>query len=132
MAIGREESSGLCGKKQKERSRREELVRFPSLNVNGLNAQEKRKEVIGMCEERRIDVSGMSETHLRGYGVVDGRDETEGGAVGGLRGMSDMGRGRKRKREVCPNGLPVSVGRYGWAATRTVWMMRKIEMIKCV
>ncbi len=61
MAIGGEESLGLYGKGRRERrSRREELMRVASLNVNGLHVQEKRKEVIDMCGERRIDVFGMS------------------------------------------------------------------------
>ncbi len=47
-----------------------------------MNAQEKKEEVIGMCEERQIDVLRMSETHLKGCGVVDGRDEDEGGGCG--------------------------------------------------
>ncbi len=40
---------------------------------------EMRKEMIGMCNKGKIDVLGMNETHLKGCGVVDGRDEDEGG-----------------------------------------------------
>ncbi len=71
---------GLFGKGGSgRRGRREELFRIVSLNVNGINAREKRKEVIGMCEKGKIDVLQMSETYLKGRGMVDGRDEDEGG-----------------------------------------------------
>ncbi len=48
-----------------------------------------------------------------------------GGAVGRLRGRSDMDRGRKRERGVSPNGLPESVGRYGWVGSRIMCVCEK-------
>ncbi len=44
----------------------------------------KRKEVVDMVEKGRIDVLGVSETHLKGCGMKDGRDEDEGGLWEGL------------------------------------------------
>ncbi len=49
------------------------------MNVNGMNDRRKQKEVVDMVEKGRIDVLGVSETHLRGCGMKDGRDEDEGG-----------------------------------------------------
>ncbi len=88
MATARERSSGLRGRggRGRGRRRRSEIVRIVSLKVNGMNAHEKRKEVIDMCGRGKIDVLGLSETHLRGSGMLDGRDEDEGGLWEGLEG----------------------------------------------
>ncbi len=66
----------------------------------GIDAREKRKEVIGMCRKGKIDELGISETHLKGCGVVDGRDEDEGGLWEGLEGgviWSGIEKGRGRE-----------------------------------
>ncbi len=90
-------------------------MKVVSLNVNGMNDRGKRREIVEMFERGRIDVLGVSETHLKGCGMRDGREEDEGGAMGGTRGRSSLDRDRKKREgEVCYNGLPKSVGRYRW------------------
>ncbi len=62
----------------------------------------KRKEVVDIFERGRIDVLGMSEIHLKGCGMKDGRDEDERGLWEGLEGgIVWTGEGG-----VCYNGLP--------------------------
>ena len=81
--------------------------------MNGINAREKRKEVIDMWEKGKIDVLGMSETHLKGCGVVDGGDEDEGGLWEGPEGgMIWAGVERGRGKEGCAL-MPKSVGTNG-------------------
>ncbi len=76
MAAGGEGSSGLCGKGGRgRRSRREELMKVVSLNMNCMNDRGKRREIVDMFERGRIDVLGVSETHLKGCGMKDGREE---------------------------------------------------------
>ncbi len=80
MTTARKRSSGLCWKGGRgRRSRREELLRVVNVNVNGMNDRGKRKEVVDMVEKGRIDALGVSEIHLKGCGMKDGRDEDEGG-----------------------------------------------------
>ncbi len=89
------------------------------------------------CSRGKIDVLGMSETHLKGCGVAVGRDEDEGRLLGGLKGrVVWTGIERGRGKEGCalmvsPRVWPETDGN-GWLRSRTVWMTGKIGMVKCV
>ncbi len=80
-----------------------------------------------MFEREEIDVLGMSEIHLKGCGVTDGRDEDEEGAMGGTRGRNGIDRDRRRRREgwMCSNGLPKSMGRNRWALM--AWIENSVD-----
>ncbi len=80
---------------------------------------------------------GMSETHLKGCGVVDGRDEDERGLWGGLEGGViwagiEKGRGREGCTLMVFQRVWAGMDDYGWFGSRIAWMMGKVGMVKCV
>ncbi len=63
---------------------------------------EERGEIVNMFERGRIDVLGVSETHLKGCGMKDGREEDEGGLREELEGgVVWAGIEKGRGREAC-------------------------------
>ncbi len=137
MAAGGEGSSGLRGKGGRGRgSRREELMKVISLNVNGMNDRGKTREIVEMFERGRIDVLGVSETDLKGCGMKDGRQEDEGGLWEGLDGgvvWAGIEKGRGKEGCAIMASLRVWKGMdgHGWLRSRIVWMTGKIGMVKC-
>ncbi len=132
MAMGGEGFSGLHGKGGRgRRSRREELIRVVSLNVIGMNDRGKRREIVEMFERGRIDALGVSETHMKGCGMKDGREEDEGGLWEGLEGgvvWAGIERGREKvwcARRASPRVWKGMDG-HGWMGSRIVWMTGKI------
>ena len=46
-----------------------ENIRAVCFNANGLKDEQKRRMVVESCMKGRVDVLGLSETHLSGVGV---------------------------------------------------------------
>ncbi len=136
MTTSEEGSSGLHGKGGiGKRSRKKELIRVETLNVSGINAQENRKEVVDMFKRGKINILGMSETHLEECGVTDGRDEDERELWEGLEGgLVWTGIGKGRRKEGC--AIMVSprvwagIDGHGWLGPRIGWMSGKLVMVK--
>ncbi len=137
MAAGGEGSTGFCGRGGRgRRSRREELMKVVSLNVNGMNDRGKRRETVDMFERGGIDVLGVSETHLKGCGMKDGREEDEGGLWEGLEGGIvwvgiEKGRGKEGCAFMASPRVWKGMDGHGWMGSRIVWMTGKIGMVKC-
>ncbi len=59
-----------------------------SINVNGIGDEEKSRVMIESFVNGRVDVLGVSEMHMRGPGMRDGREGVwagvpQGGCMGG-------------------------------------------------
>ena len=65
-----------------------EIVRAVCFNANGLTDEGKRKMVVESCINGRVDILGLSETHMNGVGVAEcgtgGDDGLWEGMVGGV------------------------------------------------
>ena len=85
------------GRKVRRLDTREEMMRVGSWNVNGVNEEQKRREIVNEFNESGMDVLGLQETHLLGEGV-DGRDSRWEGLKGWAcwSGMSDGYKGKKK------------------------------------
>ena len=66
--------------------RNQDRLKIGSLNVNGINNEQKRKEVVVQFSESDLDVLGLQETHLVGEGTEEGNKLWEG--LRGIAGLS--------------------------------------------
>ena len=82
-----------------------DLIRAVCFNANGLSNERKRKMLVEGCIKGRVDILGLSETHMIGEGVAGcrvGEDDGPweglvGGAVwAGLKDKPKAGRGKER------------------------------------
>ncbi len=64
--------------------KRGECMRLVSINVNGIGDEEKRRVMTENFANGRVDVLGVSEMHIRGTGVSDGREGMWEGVPGGV------------------------------------------------
>ena len=64
------------------------------MNVNGMQDERKRREIVEKFKERKIDVLAVGETHMRGSGFWMSENEEMNGLWKGLEGG------------VCWSGLP--------------------------
>ena len=81
----------------------EEVVRVAAININGCQDEVKRNEMINEFAKGKLDVLGVSETHIRGQGSWYSEKEEEcelwknltGGCVLSGRGDGERGKGRE-------------------------------------
>ncbi len=82
----------------------------------------------------RVDVLGVSETHVRGRGMSDGREGMWKSVPGGVvwTGMDERykGRGKEGCAIVMLERLWNGVTDYGWKGSRIVWVKGKVGLIK--
>ena len=115
-----------------------ELIRAVCFNANGLKDEYKRRMVIESCMKGRVDVLGLSETHLSGVGAGKcgvgsecGRWE---GMVGGAvwMGLDDgyRGRGKEGCAILMSERVWKCVTDYGWKGSRIVWVKCKLGIIR--
>ncbi len=70
-------------------------------------------------------------------GMLDGRDEDDGGLWKGIAGAViwtgvERGRGKEECALMVSQRVWAGMNGYGWAGSRLVWMTGKVGMIKCV
>ena len=115
-----------------------ENIRAVCFNANGLKDEQKRRMVVESCMKGRVDVLGLSETHLSGVGAGEcgvgsecGRWE---GMIGGAvwTGLDEgyKGRGKEGCVILMSERVWKGVTDYGWKGSRIVWMKCKVGMIK--
>ena len=115
-----------------------ELIRAVCFNVNGLKDENKRRMVIESCMKGRVDVLGLSETHLSGVGAGKCGVGSEGGRwegmVGGAvwTGLDDGYRGREKEGYAILMSERVwkCVTNYGWKGSRVGWVKCKLGIIR--
>ena len=77
--------------------RNQDRLKIGSLNVNGINNEQKRKEVVVQFSESDLDVLGLQETHLVGEGTEEGNKLWEG--LRGIACWSGLKEGYKGKKK---------------------------------
>ena len=105
-----------------------------SMNVNGIGDEEKRRGMIENFVNGRVDVLGVSETHIRGTGMSDGKEGMWEGVPGGVvwTGMDEKYRGRSKEgcAIVMSERVWNGVTDYGWKGSRIVWVKGKVGLVK--
>ena len=61
-------------------------LRVACFNANGLKDERKRREIVDSCMKGRVDVLGLSETHLKGQGMCKCIKGNGGGLWEGMEG----------------------------------------------
>ena len=113
-------------------------MRVAAFNTNGMQDQNKRRELVESFKKGRIDVLGVGETHMRGQGSGEyGRgneckiwEGMDGGVV--WTGLDEGYKGRGK--EGCAILLSPRVWKgkteHGWNGSRIVWVKGKIGIVK--
>ena len=113
-------------------------MRVAAVNINGMQDQNKRRELVESFKKGRIDVLGVGETHMRGQGSGEyGRgneckiwEGMDGGVV--WTGLDEGYKGRGK--EGCAILLSPRVWKgkteHGWNGSRIVWVKGKIGIVK--
>ena len=115
-----------------------ECMRIVAMNVNGMQDERKRREIVEKFKERTIDVLAVGETHMKGNGFwVSESGEPSGlweGLEGGVcwSGLSEeyKGRGKEGCAILMSRRVVSSVSDHGWCGSRIVWVKGKIGMVK--
>ena len=129
----RQESGGNGKRGYRKKGGRGEKICIGSINVNGLNEERKRREVVEEFNESGLDVLGVQETHLLGKG--------EGGQRGvwkGMKGwtcwsgMSEEYKGRKKMgvAVLLSERMNECVIEYENVSARMCWVLCKIGIRK--
>ena len=115
-----------------------ECMRLVAMNVNGMQDERKRREIVEKFKERKIDVLAVGETHMRGSGFWMSENEEMNGLWKGLEGgvcwsgLPDgyKGRGKEGCAILMSHRIAHSVSEHGWCGSRIVWVKAKIGMEK--
>ena len=116
----------------------EEVVRVAAININGCQDEVKRNEMINEFAKGKLDVLGVSETHIRGQGSWYSEKEEEcelwrnltGGCVWSGRGEEEKGRGREGCAIVMSERVWKGVTESGDIGARGVWVKGKMGVVK--
>ena len=98
------------------------ILRVASLNVRGVNEEGKRVEVGKMCQDRKIDLVGLTETKLKGKGEIN-----FGKFKGMYAGVSERVRARKGVAIVMREELWKCVRQSGSIGSRVIWVKLKLR-----
>jgi len=81
------------------RQKSRECMRLVSFNANGISDEGKRQVLIENFVNGRVDVLGVSETHVRGRGMSDGAGGMWEGVPGGVvwTGMDETYKGKSKE-----------------------------------
>ena len=113
-------------------------IRAVCFNANGLNDANKRRLVVESSVKGRVDVLGLSETHLKGQGTCACKvgdvgslwDGMNGGAVWTGLNEDYKGRGKEGCAILMSERVWKGVTDCGWKGSRIVWVKSKIGLIK--
>ena len=113
-------------------------IRAVCFNANGLNDESKRRSVVESCVKGRVDILGLSETHLKGQGKCACKkgdvgslwEGMEGGAVWTGLDEECKGRGKEGCAILMSGRVWKCVTDYGRKGTRIVWVKCKIGLVK--
>ena len=107
-------------------------------NTNGINDANKRRLIIESSVKGRVDVLGLSETHLKGQGTCACKvgdvgslwDGMNGGAVWTGLNEDYKGRGKEGCAILMSERVWKGVTDCGWKGSRIVWVKSKIGLVK--
>ena len=117
---------------------RGECMKLVAMNVNGMQDERKRREIVEKFGERKIDVLAVGETHMKGNGYWmsdnDGSNRLWEGLEGGVcwsgLDVAYKGRGREGCAILMSHRVACGVTEHGWCGSRIVWVKGKIGMVK--
>ena len=113
-------------------------MKLVAMNVNGMQDERKRREIVERFRERKIDVLAVGETHMKGNGYWmndnDGSNRLWEGLEGGVcwsgLDVTYKGRGREGCAILMSHRVAYGVTEHGWCGSRIVWVKGKIGMVK--
>ena len=109
-------------------------MRIACYNANGIGNEGKRRGIVRDCMKGKVDVLGLSETHLKGQGMCECKRGDSGGLWEGMEGgavwtgLEESYKGKAKEGcaiLVCER-VWKGVTDYGWKGSRIVWMKGKI------
>ena len=117
---------------------RGECMKLVAMNVNGMQDERKRREIVERFGERKIDVLAVGETHMKGNGYWMSDNDGSNGLWEGLEGgvcwsgldVAYKGRGREGCAILMSHRVACGVTEHGWCGSRIVWVKGKIGMVK--
>ena len=115
-----------------------ECMRMVAINVNGMQDERKRREIVEIFKEKKLDVLAVGETHMKGNGwwMSESGESSRlwQGLEGGVcwSGLSEeyKGRGKEGCAILMSSRVACCVKEHGWCGSRIVWVKGKIGMIK--
>jgi len=115
-----------------------ERMRMAAFNVNGMQGEIKRRELVESFKKGKIDVLGVGETHMRGQGIgVYGSgneckiwDGMEGGVVWTGLDEKYKGKGKEGCAILLSTRIWEGVTEHGWNGSRIVWVKGKVGITK--